>query len=503
MLTVETIRKIKLAHGRDEKSIGQIARDFNLSRNTVRKVLRSDATKFEYHRTVQPMPKMEGFTDWVVEQLEHDAKQPKKYRRTAKVLFEQLQGQGYEGGYDAVRRFIRRWREEAGLKAPDAYVPLEFAPGKAYQFDWSHEQLEIGGLPMAIKVSHMRLCHSRLLFCQGFPRETMEMVFEAHNRAFDFIGGACGHGIYDNMTTAVSKVLRGKLRELNPRFEELCAHYLVEPIMCTPAAGWEKGQVENSVGLMRKRFLAGRTKFASIEELNEYLLERAVGWAKSQQHPELRDKTVWEVFEAEREMLIRAPKEFDGYRLEHCRVSSTCLVHFDRNRYSVPCEAAGKVVQVKAYAGRLKVVEGGKLIAEHKREFGRDKTIYDPWHYVPLLDRKPGALRNGAPFTAWALPEAIEQVREVLRRYDDWDRQFAGILTAVPSHGLEVVAEACRMALNQRTVSKDAVLSILNRQQDVEPAPVVSIPSRLELGCMPVADCGRYDRLLRGAHAAQ
>ena len=101
------------------------------------------------------------------------------------------------------------------------------------------------------------------------------------------------------------------------------------------------------------------------------------------------------------------------------------------------------------------------------------------------------------------MPEAIEQVREVLRRYDDWDRQFAGILTAVPSHGLEVVAEACRMALNQRTVSKDAVLSILNRQQDVEPAPVVSIPSRLELGCMPVADCGRYDRLLRGAHAAQ
>jgi hypothetical protein len=178
-------------------------------------------------------------------------------------------------------------------------------------------------------------------------------------------------------------------------------------------------------------------------------------------------------------------------------------VHFDRNRYSVPCEAAGKVVQVKAYAGRLKVVEGGKLIAEHKREFGRDKTIYDPWHYVPLLDRKPGALRNGAPFTAWALPEAIEQVREVLRRYDDWDRQFAGILTAVPSHGLDVVAEACRTALNQRTVSKDAVLSILNRQQDDEPAPVVSIPSRLELGCMPVADCGRYDRLLRGAHAAQ
>ena len=150
MLTVETIRKIKLAHGRDEKSIGQIAKDFNLSRNTVRKVLRSDATKFEYHRRVQPMPRMDGFTEWIAEQLEHDAKQPKKYRRTAKVLYEQLQGRGYEGGYDAVRRFIRRWKEEAGLKSSDAYVPLEFAPGEAFHFNCSHDQLEIGGLPMAI-----------------------------------------------------------------------------------------------------------------------------------------------------------------------------------------------------------------------------------------------------------------------------------------------------------------------------------------------------------------
>ena len=252
MQTVETIRKIKLAYGREGKSIGQIARDFHMSRNTVRKVIRSESTKFEYRRRVQPMPRMSGFTEWVIEQLEYDANQPKKYRRTAKVLYNELQGRGYEGGYDAVRRFIRRWREESGHTAPEAFVPLSFAPGEAYQFDWSHEQLEIGGLPMTVKIAHTRLCHSRLSFCQAFSRETMEMVFEAHNRAFDFFGGACGRGIYDNMSTAVSKVLRGKHRELNPRFEELCAHYLIEPTMCTPAAGWEKGQVENLVGVTRK-----------------------------------------------------------------------------------------------------------------------------------------------------------------------------------------------------------------------------------------------------------
>ena len=503
MMTVETIRKIKVAHFRDGKTIGQIVKDFNLSRNTVRKILRSEATRHEYRRETQPMSKMEGFTDWVVEQLETDFALPRKYRRTSRVLFEQLQGRGFSGGYDAVRRFVRRWREDYGHKHAAAYVPLMFAPGEAYQFDWSHEQLEIGGLPMLVKVAHMRLCHSRLSFCRGYARESMEMVFDVHNRAFDFFGGACGRGIYDNMTTAVKKVLRGKHRELNPRFEELCAHYLVEPTLCTPGAGWEKGQVENLVGLMRQRFLAGRLKYADIDELNEWLLERALGWSKTQKHPDITDKTIWEVYEAEREVLIRPGKEFDGYRLEHGRVSPTCLVRFDRNQYSVPCEEAGKDVEVKAYAERIKVVRGGKQLAEHKRAFGRDKAIYEPWHYVPLLERKPGALRNGAPFQSWALPEPFEQIREALRRYADWDRQFAGILTAVPGHGLAAVTQACATALAQGAVSKDAVLSIINRQMDEESGKMVDVPAQLELGSMPVVDCGRYDRLLRGAHASQ
>ncbi|NCD25809.1 MAG: transposase [Deltaproteobacteria bacterium] len=179
---------------------------------------------------------------------------------------------------------------------------------------------------MTVKLAHTRLCH----FCHAFSRETLEMVMEAHNRAFAFFGGACGRGIYDNMSTAVSQVLRGKHRELNPRFEELCAHYLVEPTMCTPTAGWEKGQVENLVGVTRKCILAERRKFASIAELNEWLLERTVGWAKTHKHPEFADKTIWEVFKAERGVLIRAPKEFDGYRLKQCRVSSTCLVHVEQ-----------------------------------------------------------------------------------------------------------------------------------------------------------------------------
>ncbi len=500
---METIRKIKVAHGRHETPIRQISKDLRLSRNTVRKVLRSDETRFEYKRTNQPLPRLGGFTAWLDDELERDAGLPRKQRRTIKVLFEQLQGQGYEGGYDAVRRYAARWREGLKDRAPQAFVPLSFAPGEAYQFDWSHEQLEIGGMPMTVKTAHLRLCHSRMVFCVGYPRETQEMVFDAHHRGFDFFGGACCRGIYDNMKTAVSKVLRGKQRELNARFEQMCAHYLVEPTLCTPGAGWEKGQVENQVQLVRTRFLAGRRRFASLDEYNARLLERAVGWAKTQAHPEFADKTIWEVFQAEREHLLKPAAPFDGYRVHECRVSSTCLLSFDRNRYSVPCEAAGKNAQVRVYADRIVVVREGRVLAEHARRFGRNSTICDPWHYVPLLERKPGALRNGAPFKDWKLPAPLERVRLALERHKDWDRQFADILTAVPAHGLQAVADACQAALDQGVVSRDLVLNMLNRSRDQEPPEAVEVPSHLGIRCEPESDCARYDRCLEVRHAAQ
>ncbi len=500
---METIRKIKVAHDRHETPIRQISKNLNMSRNTVRKVLRSEETRFEYKRAIQPMPKLGEFTTWLESELERDVGLPRKHRRTIKVLFEQLQGQGYEGGYDAVRRHVSRWREAEGHRVSQAFVPLTFASGEAYQFDWSHEQLEIDGMPMTVKTAHMRLCHSRMVFCFGYPRETQEMVFDAHQRGFAFFGGSCGRGIYDNMKTAVNKVLRGKQRELNSRFEQMCTHYLVDPTLCTPAAGWEKGQVENQVHLVRTRFLSGRWRFGSLEEYNAWLLERAIGWAKTQAHPEITDKTIWEVFLQERENLIKPAAHFDGYRIQECRVSSTCLVRFDHNRYSVPCEAAGQAAQIKAYADHISVIRDGRVLAVHARRFGREKTVYDPWHYVPVLERKPGALRNGAPFQDWRLPAPMEQIRLSLRRHKDWDRQFAGILTAVPSHGLQAVTDACQAALDQNTVSRDVVLNILNRSRDQRPTQEVCVPDHLRIKCEPVADCGRYDQLLEASHASQ
>ena len=153
-------------------------------------------------------------------------------------------------------RHAQSWEEQRGSASAEAYIPLSFAPGEAYQYDWSHEIVLLDGVTVTVKVAHMRLCHSRMFFVRAYPRESQEMVFDAHDRAFAFFRGACTRGIYDNMKTAVDAVFVGKERRFNRRFLQMCGHYLVEPEACTPAAGWEKGQVENQDARQARRLLS-------------------------------------------------------------------------------------------------------------------------------------------------------------------------------------------------------------------------------------------------------
>ncbi|KGJ71462.1 putative integrase, catalytic region [Bradyrhizobium diazoefficiens SEMIA 5080] len=300
MLIVETIARIRREHFIKGKTIKEIARDLKVSRNTVRKVLRSGETSFEYERQVQPRPKLGR---WAVELdglLAANAAKPAREQLTLIRIFEELRSRGYDGGYDAVRRYARRWSKERGQSTAAAYVPLSFAPGEAYQFDWSHEVVLLSGTTVMVKAAHVRLCHSRMLFVRAYPRETQEMVFDAHDRAFALFKGTCTRGIYDNMKTAVETIFVGKGRLYNRRFLQMCSHYLVDPVACTPASGWEKGQVENQVGLVRERFFTPRLRFKNLDELNAWLLDKCIAYAKVHRHPELVDQTIWEVFEAER-----------------------------------------------------------------------------------------------------------------------------------------------------------------------------------------------------------
>ena len=497
MLVLETIARIRRAHFVQGKSIKAICRELHVSRKVVRKVLRSEATEFRYEREQQPMPRLGAWREELDRLLAANEAKSGRERLTLIRVFEALRGQGYEGGYDAVRRYAQGWRRERASTTAPAFVPLSFAPGEAYQFDWSYEVVLIGGTTVTVKVAHLRLCHSRMLFVRAYPRETQEMVFDAHDRGFAFFKGACTRGIYDNLKAAVDAIFVGRERAYNRRFLQMCSHYLVDPVACTPASGWEKGQVENQVGLVRERFFTPRIRVKSFDELNAWLLDQCVAHARAHRHPEQRDRTVWEMFEAERPSLVPYAGRFDGFHAVAASVSKTCLVRFDNNRYSVSAHAVGRPVEVRAYAERIELRQGGRLVGEHPRCFGRDQTVFDPWHYVPVLARKPGALRNGAPFKDWLLPSAMERIRRKLAGSADGDRQMVAILAAVLSDGLPVVEAACTEALREGVHSADVVLNILARHREPAPPAPIPTPDALRLTHAPVADCARYDTLRR------
>jgi transposase len=498
MKGVDTIARIRREFFVRGKSIKQIVRELHVSRNTVRKVLRSGETEFIYEREVQPLPRLGRFQAELDRLLAANEAKRSRERLTLIRIFETLRSEGFEGSYDAVRRYARNWeRQRSSLLSSAAFVPLTFAPGEAYQFDWSHEIVVMNGVTVTVKVAHVRLCHSRMMFVRAYPRESQEMVFDAHDRAFAFFKGACTRGIYDNMKTAVETILVGKERAYNRRFLQMCSHFLVEPVACTPASGWEKGQVENQVGVVRGRFFTPRLRVKNYAELNAWLLDKCIAYAKAHPHPEFREQTIWQAFEAERASLVPYASPFDGFHAVPASVSKTCLVRFDHNKYSVMASAVGRPVEVRAYADRIEIRQDGQIVGQHQRSFGRGETIYNPWHYVPVLARKPGALRNGAPFKDWVLPAGLARVRRKLANADDGDRQMVAILTAVLTDGLPAVETACREALDGNVHSADVILNILARRREAIQPLTIATPDALKLGHQPVADCARYDRLRR------
>jgi transposase len=495
MLQVDQITEVRMALVRGE-SMRSIAKRCGLSRNTVKKVALSGATEFIYKAREPSYPVLGPYTARLEALLAYEADQPRKGRRTVLQVYEELQSEGYPGSYDAVRRYAKNWRSEHTSRR-SAFVPLLFGKGEAFQFDWSEENVDLGGVPMKVYVAQFRFCYSRMRFCIAFTRMSLEMVLAAHVAAHDFFGGLCGTGIYDNPKTVVTRIGKGKEREFNRRFGQLASHYLFEPTACTPKAGWEKGQVENQVKSLRQRVFTPRLRFDSLEELNVHLVEAMLHEAKQVRHPEFSEKTIGEVFAEEKPYLRVQAKAFDGYVCDERRASTECLVHYDRNMYSVPCAYAGRPVTVRAYAERIVLAFRGETIAEHRREFGKGHYALDPLHYVPLLERKPGALRNGRPFLTWKLPDGIVAIQEQLRRFRDWDRQMASILCAIPTYGLEVVNVACQTALEHGAISSTVVLNHLMRLTQDLPAPPVCPPNGLTLKHPPLADCRRYNALLR------
>ena len=490
---------------REKMPIREIERRTGLSRNTIRKYLRADTVEPQFKVPKRPS-KLDPFAEKLSGWLRIEAGKSRKQKRTAKQMHADLVALGYEGSYGRVATFVRGWKadrqRDAQTSGRGTFVPLVFEAGDAFQFDWSEDWAVLGGERVKLQAAHTKLSHSKAFIVRAYPLQTHEMLFDALTQAFRVLGGVPQRGIFDNMKTAVDRIGVGKARQVNARFAAMASHYLFEPEFCNPASGWEKGQVEKNVQDARRRLWQRLPSFPDIDALNAWLEEQCITQWGEIQHGGLPG-TVADVHAAEVDSLMPLGRPFDGF-VEHTkRVSPICLVHFERNRYSVPASFANRPVSVRIYPERIVVAAEGQILCEHSRIIDRShhtggRTVYDWRHYLAVIQRKPGALRNGAPFTQ--LPEAFKQLQSQLLRRPGGDREMAEILALVLQHDEQAVLCAVELALEAGVATKTHVLNLLHRLTDgkAPPASPIDAPQALRLAQEPLANVGRYDALRDG-----
>ena len=499
---MELLSVIRRWHYRDHFSIREISRRTGLSRNTVRKYLRSDSIEPRFS-VPDRQSKLDPYADKLSAMLRVETGKPRKQKRTIKQLHTDLAALGYDGSYNRVAAFARDWKaarqREQQTSGRGTFVPLAFVSGEAFQFDWSEDWAIIAGERTKLQVAHVKLSYSRAFTLRAYLQQTHEMLFDAHNHAFRVLGGVPQRGIYDNMKTAVDKVSRGKERQVNVRFTAMVSHFLFEAEFCNPASGWEKGQIEKNVQDARHRLWQPMPSFPSLEALNDWLEKRCRElWALTPHGAQ--SGTIADVWAEEVRHLMAAPRPFDGFVEYTKRVTPTCLVHLERNRYSVPASFANRPVSLRVYPERIVVAAEGQVICEHRRVFARShdrlsQTVYDWRHYLAVVQRKPGALRNGAPFAE--LPPAFTSLQQHLLKKPGGDREMVDILALVIQHDEQIVLTAVDMALKAGVPTKTHILNLLHRLIDGRPItpPAVEAPQALVLTTEPLANVERYDAL--------
>ena len=497
---------IRRWHFREGMTIREITRRSGLSRNTVRKYLQSKVVEPEYPQR-DSTGKLSAFEPKLAQWLSSEHKKPKKLRRNLRSMHRDLVALGFTGSYDRVCAFARQLRQSERVLAQTSgkgcFIPLKFACAEAFQFDWSEDFALIAGKQVKLQIAQFKLAYSRTFVLRAYYQQKHEMLFDAHWHAFRVFGGIPQRGIYDNMRTAVDCVGRGKDRKVNQRFTAMVSHYMFDAQFCNPASGWEKGQIEKNVQDSRQRLWQAAPDFPTLADLNAWLEQRCKALWSELPHPEL-DQTLAQALAEEQAALMPLPNAFDAFVEQTKRVTSTCLVHHEGNRYSVPATYANRTISLRTYADKLVMVAEGQQIAEHIRLFGsgharRGYTQYDWHHYLTVLQKKPGALRNGAPFAD--IPAAFKKLQSKLLQRAGGDRDMVEILALVLHHDEQAVLSAVELAVECGNPSKEHVLNLLGRLTE-EPAPKrIAVPRELMLNIEPQANVNRYDSLRR-AHDA-
>ena len=437
----------------DGMSTREASRVFGLHRDTVRKMLAYSVPPGYRRRQPPRRPRIGPYTGVIDRILEDDLNLPRKQRHTAKRIYDRLRDEyGFDGRYTIVKDYVREHRR----RTREMFVPLVHPPGHA-QCDFGEALAVIGGVKRKIHFFVLDLPHSDAMFVRAYPAETTEAFCDGHVSAFSFPGGVPQSIVYDNTRLAVARILGDGRRRRTRVFTELQSHYLFEDRFGRPGKGNDKGKVEGMVGT-RRNFLVPIPSFESFEALNAHLEERCLERmeAKLRGHTE----TIGERMVRDLDALLPLPAvPYDPSDRHLTRVSSLSLVRYRTNDYSVPVAYGHREVLVRGYVDEVVVSCGADVIARHRRSYDRDDFVFDPVHYLPLLERKTGALDQAAPLAGWDLPEEFGTLRRLLesRMGRRGKREFVQVLRLMETFSLEEVHQAVRDAIRLGALSFDAV----------------------------------------------
>jgi transposase len=513
MIQVEQRETLRQMYFLQRLPIREIARRTGVARQSIRKAISDDELPHYTLSKPRPKPRLDPFKLSLEQMLAENKTLPRKQRYTAHRIFQLLQKEGYTGSESTVRGYIGQLKK--AHQRPPTFLPLEFEPGQDAQVDWGVAEAIIGGVRQTVQVFVMRLNYSRRAFVRAYPAQKQEAFFEGHVLAFQHFGGVPHRIAYDNLAAAVKILVEGRVREEQRAFVAFRSHYLFMSHFCTPGQGHEKGGVEHEVGFARRNFMVPIPQATSFEALNTYLLEQCL--ADEVRVVAGQVASIHQLGLSEKAQLRPLPlRHFECCVTREARLTPYSQLIYETNRYSVPVELARANLTIKAYPFRLDIVgqaEGGEsavtkpqLIASHPRCYGRQQDVFNPLHYLKLLEQRPGAFDYAKPLKRWReeWPPVYHRMLECLKA--KWPegrgvKEFIAILKLHQTHDAALVEAAVSQALEWGCVHFDGVNHCLYQQgQPVQLSlPLLDLsqhPELAKVGNQPL-DLGRYDQLLK------
>jgi len=480
-----------------ELSRRQAAREYDLNYRTVEKIVGHVEPPGYRRAKPRQRPKMEEFLPKIAEILEGDKNAPKKQRHTAKRIHDRLvEEHGFDGSYSSVKEAVRDWRQGR----QEVFLPLSHPPGEA-QVDFGFADIDLAGERTKVALFVMTLPYSDAVYVQAFPRECTESFQEGHKRAFESFGGVPKRISYDNSRVAIAKFTGARDRRLTSEFLRLQSHYLFAAHFCLVRRANEKGKVEGLVGFTRRNFLVPVPKVDSLEALNAELARRCEadldrtlkGKAGSKRERLAEDRVA---------MLGLPGQPFDARRVTQAAACGLSLVRFDSNRYSVPVAHARRPITIVASVDTVRLIDGGKLVAKHARSWKRDQDVYDPVHYLALLEKKPGGFDHAKPLEQWGLPACFDQLRRLIEADGLGTREYVRVLRLLETFSLEELTGAVEYALDIGVIDAAAVRVIAEHRKE-SPVALFSLDGRphLRLVNFEATDVSAYASLLTGGDA--